>query len=248
MALILSGGDGGNATITGNSGNLTISNAANIFTGSAVVSTTGNVTGGNLFTAGIMSSTGNITGSNILTAGLISSTGNISAGNISVAGALSTAAKGISTSSLPAGTILQVVFGSYSTQTTVTATTFADSGLSASITPTNATSKILVMCSLNLSQATNQGGGIRLLRGATTVFDPNPTDGTGPYGIYGGSSANYGYYPLNYLDSPATTSSTTYKIQMRAYTTGYTASLAINGAPAVPTPGTSTITLMEVAV
>ena len=83
MALILSGGNGGNATITGNSGNLTISNAANIFTGSAVVSTTGNVTGGNLFTAGIMSSTGNITGSNILTAGLISSTGNISAGNTS---------------------------------------------------------------------------------------------------------------------------------------------------------------------
>lgn len=81
MALILSGGNGGNATITGNSGNLTVSNAANIFTGSAVVSTTGNITGGNILTAGLISSTGNITGGNILTAGLISSTGNLLVGN-----------------------------------------------------------------------------------------------------------------------------------------------------------------------
>jgi hypothetical protein len=52
MALILSGGDGGNATITGNSGNLTIANATAILASSATISASGNVTGGNLLSSG----------------------------------------------------------------------------------------------------------------------------------------------------------------------------------------------------
>lgn len=82
MALILSGGDGGNATITGNSGNLTIANAGNIVTGSAVLSSSGNVTGGNIITTGVVSSTGNIIGANIMTSGLMSIAGNITANYI----------------------------------------------------------------------------------------------------------------------------------------------------------------------
>jgi hypothetical protein len=69
MALILSGGDGGNATITGNSGNLTIANATAILASSATISASGNVTGGNVITAGVVSATGNITGGNILSSG-----------------------------------------------------------------------------------------------------------------------------------------------------------------------------------
>ena len=50
--------------------------------GSNTISTTGNVTSGNVLTGGIMSSTGNATHGNILTAGLVSATGNITtAGN-----------------------------------------------------------------------------------------------------------------------------------------------------------------------
>lgn len=52
MALILSGGDGGNATITGNSGNLTIANATAILASSATISASGNITGGNLLSVG----------------------------------------------------------------------------------------------------------------------------------------------------------------------------------------------------
>ena len=66
MALILSGGDGGNATITGNSGNLTIANATAILASSATISASGDVTGGNLITTGRVSATGNIQGSFIL--------------------------------------------------------------------------------------------------------------------------------------------------------------------------------------
>jgi hypothetical protein len=69
MALILSGGDGGNATITGNSGNLTIANATAILASSATISASGNVTGGNLLTAGVVSATGNVSAGNLLVTG-----------------------------------------------------------------------------------------------------------------------------------------------------------------------------------
>jgi len=82
MALILSGGDGGNATITGNSANLSISNAGNVLASSATISASGNVTGGNVLTAGLITATGNVTGGNVLTAGLITATGNITSGNV----------------------------------------------------------------------------------------------------------------------------------------------------------------------
>jgi len=54
------------------------------------VSATGNVTGGNIRTAGLVTATGNITGGNILTTGLISATGNINfTGNVNLGNAAS---------------------------------------------------------------------------------------------------------------------------------------------------------------
>ena len=50
------------------------------------VSATGNVTGGNIRTAGLISATGNATAGNVLTGGLISATGNVSGGNLNVTG------------------------------------------------------------------------------------------------------------------------------------------------------------------
>jgi len=46
------------------------------------VVSTGNVTGGNLTTAGVVSATANIVGGNITTAGLVSATGNVTGGNV----------------------------------------------------------------------------------------------------------------------------------------------------------------------
>ena len=54
------------------------------------VSTTGNITGGNLTTAGQVSATANITGGNVLTGGIVSATGNITGGNIVTGGAIAT--------------------------------------------------------------------------------------------------------------------------------------------------------------
>ena len=54
--------------------------------GSNTVSTTGNITSGNILTSGLISATGNITGGNVLTVGLVSATGNIGAGNLNITG------------------------------------------------------------------------------------------------------------------------------------------------------------------
>ena len=73
-------------------GNVT---GGNVITAGAIsaasVSASGNVTGGNLVTAGLMSASGNVTGANIDTAGLMSAGGNITGGNLITAGAISAA-------------------------------------------------------------------------------------------------------------------------------------------------------------
>jgi hypothetical protein len=63
-------------------GNIT---GGNILT-AGLVTATGNVTGGNILTAGLVTATGNVTGGNILTAGLVTATGNVTGGNILTAG------------------------------------------------------------------------------------------------------------------------------------------------------------------
>jgi hypothetical protein len=121
------------------------------------------------------------------------------------------------------GKVLQVVYASSSTSTTVASTTYTDSGLSASITPSSSSSKILVIIdqALYVERAIYvAGGAIQLLRGSTVI------QATGPvFGFNSGSSpgsnlsAMQAMNGINYLDSPATTSSTTYKTQIKADTT-----------------------------
>lgn len=110
------------------------------------------------------------------------------------------------------GKVLQVVQGTTTTGAGNSTNTYADTGLSASITPTSATSKVLVM----VNQIVDKRAGnvdsavdLRILRGATSILEST-------YIFYTGSSlAIYGIASLVYLDSPSTTSSTTYKTQFR---------------------------------
>ena len=117
------------------------------------------------------------------------------------------------------GKVLQVVNATYATETTVSSTTFIDSGLTATITPTSATSKILV---LTQQLFRNSGGGVncrngrvKLVRGSTAIWDTGLND----IGIYaGGNGANdiqaIALFNFTFMDSPATTSATTYKTQL----------------------------------
>ena len=109
---------------------------------------------------------------------------------------------------LPTGSVLQVVTNTYTggqvstTNTTMTSTTFATS-----ITPTSSTSKILVLYSgsIYLNGSTGNQAYQTLYRGSTDLGTTN-----GMVEITGGGF----WYPscISYLDSPSTTSSTTYTI------------------------------------
>jgi len=119
------------------------------------------------------------------------------------------------------GKVLQVVTGTTTTAVTSTSASFVDTGLTASITPTLSTSKILVILTQNL--IITQSAGIsnsqlgcftKLLRGATTIWGSATTESM--YFYIGANSQPKeigGNIALTYLDSPATTSSTTYKTQ-----------------------------------
>lgn len=152
---------------------------------------------------------------------------------------------------LPTGSVLQVVNATYSTEVQILTTTLTDTGLTASITPTSATSKILVIVSLagSLNRFTNESIELkaRLLRGSTTILDMGSTNGLGfriGAGIDGGGRITVAStMSLSYLDSPATTSSTTYKMQAAPSTTSNSGRATINWGSDV----NSTITLMEIA-
>ena len=145
-----------------------------------------------------------------------------------------------------AGAVLQVVQGNTSTLVTVTTTTYTDSGLSASITPTSASSKILVIvqqpCSTFRSGSNDAGQAkLRLLRGASDIYELGQAVTGFSFNVTTtevGSSIS-----LVYLDSPATTSSTTYKTQGAGVYANNTAYLNGNSQGGA----NSTITLMEIS-
>jgi len=105
------------------------------------------------------------------------------------------------------GTILQVVHGSTGSQNSSTSATYIDSNLTATITPQSSSSLILVTYSQNLyTNASATGVGLRLVRTSTVLR----TDIDLSYGASSGILAQQSFI---YLDSPATTSATTYKTQ-----------------------------------
>jgi hypothetical protein len=140
------------------------------------------------------------------------------------------------------GKVLQVVNATYDTEVANSTTTYADSGLTATITPSSATSTVLIFVEQNGIAKNNADTGVklRLLRGATELYQFEASaayTGDNAYNYIGGSGTNY-------LDSPATTSATTYKTQFARTTAAGAAFLQIDGA--VGTNSTSTITLMEI--
>ena len=169
--------------------------------------------------------------------------------NASLASGVPSAAK------LPAGSVLQVVNATTSTQVTISGTTaWTDSGLSASITPTSSSSKILIIISqqfYNYRSADAITSGIRLVRNSTVI--QAPWEDTGgplePYLQIDNAPAVYLSYrfPITYLDSPATTSSVTYKTQGALRNTANSQNLRfqVNNSPGVN--ASSTIVLMEIA-
>ena len=163
---------------------------------------------------------------------------------IGTTGQVLTVAGGVPSWASPAGggKVLQVINATYNVQTTNTnGTTYEDTGLSATITPSSASSKILVLVSQSgvAKGGANIGCMLRLLRGGSSILEFESG-----VGYNGGSGLNsIGGVSLNYLDSPATTSATTYKTQFARDFGSGSVSVQYKGSLG---DTTSTITLMEI--
>ena len=129
------------------------------------------------------------------------------------------------------GKLAQVVSTTKTDTFTMSSSTFADvTGLSVTITPTSATSTILVMANLS-GQGTNAACTImgRLVRNSTAIavgtsVSNRTAASIGAFIAAGTSEMNFG--SVMHLDSPATTSATTYKIQVLSNVNGQT--VAVN--------------------
>ena len=192
----------------------------------------------NAATSGGLISTGDTSGQlQLQTAGTTALT--ISSGQIATFAnppvmSLTSATGKLSVSNMPTGSVLQVVGASYSTQVDSSASVFTATGLTASITPIATTSKILIIFSIPIR---NGSSGVNVIG---TIFK----NGSNLFGTYGlgilkaDSSAIQVNLGGTYLDSPSTTSSTTYALYINP-----------NGATAQWCGGNSnaSITLMEIA-
>jgi hypothetical protein len=136
--------------------------------------------------------------------------------------------------------ILQVVQGVTSTAVTNTTTTQVDTGLTATITPQSATSKILVLVSQVACEKTagniDNGLNLFLYRGASQIQQ---------FAYAGGYTATalqtISTFSTIYLDSPATTSATTYKTRFTNFVNAISVTVQVGNL------AQSTITLMEIS-
>lgn len=142
------------------------------------------------------------------------------------------------TADMPLGSVIQVVTGTYSVDTSTTSTSFVDTGLTATITPSSATSKVLVLVTMpgvyKASVVAGSAVNLQILRSATTIHLSTA--------ISFNNAAHQQNTPFaaSVLDSPATTSATTYKLQVAS---GDGNQVITN----VNAQASGTITLMEIA-
>lgn len=161
---------------------------------------------------------------------------------------------------LPSGTVLQVVQGTLGSTVTKNPPNggVLDSGLEATITPSSASSKILVQYSIYLGQLVSYNAWTRIIRGSTEIGNSTSEGTYRPAGnaVVNAYTSSGSTYPImcasnSFLDSPSTTSSTIYKIAIGGYAGGnvyvnrsHSFQDVSTGYDAIPL---STITLTEIA-
>ena len=174
-----------------------------------------------------------------------------------ISGIVPVANGGTGASSFTKGKVLQVITGTTSTRVESSSTTYADTGLSVTITPSSSSNKILIKGSLYVGQNYWQTRG-RILRDSTAIGLGETAGSRIPVtwnnNTYDGSSNTQ--YVMNsvsfeFLDSPSTTSQITYSLDLGGYSTSYT--VYLNRSHSDTDASTyfgrpiSTLTLMEIA-
>lgn len=148
------------------------------------------------------------------------------------------------------GSVLQVVSTLKTDWFTSSSTSFVDvTGYSATITPTSTSSKILVLVDVFIAATDITAGWWQLVRNTTPVAIGTETAShnvTGGFYSETGTSSGYAFTGngLSYLDSPATTSAVTYKVQAKS--SGGNVTINKRGTDGT-TSAVSTITLIEIA-
>ena len=152
------------------------------------------------------------------------------------------------------GGIIQIKSSTKTGRQESSSATFADvSDMSVSITPTRSDSKIYIAVNTHVGGVTAAYIGFKVLRGSTVVTEgTHPTGNRTPVSFGGRIDADYDNYMMafNFLDSPSSTSSTTYKVQFASIVSSR--KVVVNGTgddanQAYTLSGTSTITVMEVS-
>jgi len=141
---------------------------------------------------------------------------------------------------LPTGSVLQVVPNTYTGFISTTSTSYVTTGLSASITPTSASSKILIFHSCGvMCVSANVQMNLTLYRGGSNLM----AQGQGM--LYTNTGATQGFGNILYYDSPATTSSTTYTIYFKNHNNS--AGTVIWNPDGASGAATAQLILMEIA-
>jgi hypothetical protein len=108
------------------------------------------------------------------------------------------------------GSVLQVVQTTGNTEVAASGTSWTTTDAAITITPTSASSKILVIHSAGGLAKNTGDAGLRIRRGSTVIYESNR------FGYHDGSDFAPINWAVNYLDTPSTTSATTYDAQIKA--------------------------------
>jgi len=129
--------------------------------------------------------------------------------------ALTNQLSGMTSASVPSGSVIQVIEGTTATQVLTSSSSYVTTGLTLTITPSSASSKILVSFSTPVdavSGTTHTGGDFTIYRGSTDLL----TRGGDTYYNNINSVNLAGYAAMSKLDSPNTASAVTYTVYFRA--------------------------------
>ena len=142
---------------------------------------------------------------------------------------------------LPTGSVLQVVNSSYSTATSTSSTSYVSTGHTGSITPTSSTSKILIIVSGGAAwnnNIVNKNANFTIYRNAANLASDALSN------LYCNAYFTSSI-AMSYLDSPATTSSTTYTVYFKTESGGTINYVFQPGGTSATIP--ASMTLMEIS-
>ena len=152
------------------------------------------------------------------------------------------------------GKVLQVVQTAKTNTFSTSTASYTDiTGLSVSITPSSASNKVLVLCQISAGGDDNLYSHVRIVRGSTSIFEGDSDGASRTESTIALTATTHADKFVNgsimYLDSPATTSATTYKLQVNSASSQnfYINRTHTDANQVYTSRPTSSITVMEIA-